>query len=58
MLDPRILVVTVERLLEIMRQAPGSGPIEQLASIALTFRNMTEDGNHRIYMDIVGAAHA
>ncbi len=58
MFDPRTLTVSVERLLEIMRKAASSNPIERLASVALTLRNTMEDGNRRIYTDIGGAAHA
>jgi hypothetical protein len=55
-LDPRVLAVGVERLLELMAEAPASEPIEQLASVALTLRNTMAEGNHRIYSDIGGAA--
>jgi hypothetical protein len=56
LLDPRTFRVSVERLLALMLEAPGSNPIEQLGSVALTLRNMMEDGNRRIYGDIGGAA--
>ena len=55
MLDPRTLRVSVERLLALMPEAPGSNPLERLGSVALTLRNMMEDGNRRIYRDIGGA---
>jgi hypothetical protein len=55
-LDPRVLAVGVERLLELMAEAPGSDPIERLASVALTLRNTMAEGNRRIYSDIGGAA--
>jgi len=56
MLDPRTLTVSVERLLELLRTAPGSDPVERLGSVSLTLRNAMEDGNRRIYGDIGGAA--
>jgi hypothetical protein len=56
MLDPRTLNISVARLLELMLQAPGSNPLERLASVALTLRNTMEDGNRRIYSDIGGMA--
>ena len=56
MLDPRTLKVSVQRLLTLMLQAPGSNPLERLSSVALTLRNMMEDGNRRIYSDIGGTA--
>ena len=56
MLDPRTLRISVERLLTLMLRAPGSNPLERLASVALTLRNMMEEGNRRIYTDIGGAA--
>jgi hypothetical protein len=56
MLDPRTLNICVDRLLALMRHAPGSDPLERLASVALTLRNMMEDGNRRIYADVGGAA--
>jgi hypothetical protein len=56
LLDPRTFKVSVERLLALMLEAPGSNAIEQLGSVALTLRNMMEEGNRRIYSDIGGAA--
>jgi hypothetical protein len=56
MLDPRTLRVSVRRLIALMREAPGSNPLERLASVAQTLRNMMEDGNGRIYSDIGGIA--
>jgi hypothetical protein len=56
MLDPRTLKVSVERLLALAQDAPGSDLLERLGSVSFTLRNMMEDGNRRIYGDIGGAA--
>jgi len=56
MLDPRTFNISVERLLSLLLHAPGSNPLEQLASVALTLRNTMEDGNRRIFGDIGGMA--
>jgi len=58
LLDPRTFVVTLERMLQIIRTAPGADPIDQLASISRTLRNAMEDGNRRIYMDVGLGGHA
>ena len=55
-LDPRTLNISVDRLLQLMLEAPGSNPLERLASVALTLRNTMTDGNRRIYADIGGTA--
>jgi hypothetical protein len=56
MLDPRTLNISVNRLLELLLKAPGSNPLERLASVALTLRNTMADGNRSIYSDIGGMA--
>jgi hypothetical protein len=56
MLDPRTLNISVERLLELMLEAPGRNPLERLASVSLTLRNTMEEGNRHIYADIGGMA--
>ena len=56
MLDPRVFAVCVDRLLELLKVAPGSNPLDRVASVSLTLRNAMEDGNRRIYSDIGGAA--
>ncbi len=55
LLDPRTFTVSLHRLLELLTEAPGSDPIERIASVSLTLRNMMENGNRRIYGDICGA---
>ena len=55
LLDPRTFTVSLHRLLELLAEAPGSDPIERIASVSLTLRNMMENGNRRIYGDICGA---
>jgi hypothetical protein len=54
--DPRTLKISADRLVELMREVPGSNPLERLASVALTLRNTMEEGNRRIYTDIGGMA--
>ena len=56
MLDPRTLNISVDRLLELLLEAPGSNSLERLASVALTLRNTMEEGNRHIYADIGGMA--
>ncbi|MDQ6706866.1 MAG: hypothetical protein M3Z85_12940 [Acidobacteriota bacterium] len=55
MLDPRTFSVSVHRLVELLREAPGEDCFARLSSVSLTLRNMMEDGNHRIYTDLGGA---
>ena len=57
LLDARTLGVSVERLVRLMRSAPGVDPMEHLAAVALTLQNTMEEGNRRIYTDIGRAGH-
>ncbi|MEZ4299353.1 MAG: hypothetical protein R3B70_30665 [Polyangiaceae bacterium] len=56
LVDPRTLVVGVQRLLDLLKSAPGTTTAERLGSVSVTLRNTMTDGNRRIYRDIGGSA--
>jgi hypothetical protein len=58
LLDPRLLIISVRRLAELVRAAPGQGLAERLQVVLHTQRNTLEEANRAIFADIGGAGEA
>ncbi len=57
-LDPRTVVINLDRLAHLVAQAPGENLKSRLIAVAQTARNMLEDGNQRIFSELGVSAQA